>query len=131
MGLWRPVCRETSNTTKPAPPTGGAGKRPSTESPPDGGLVNERRRRAARPGPGSMPSKPDTSAEQDQIAALRGQNKNRLKKINELESKMNQPPPPPHPPAAEEMERELMAPNAATREAAAFEARFEARFGGH
>ncbi|KAM7287674.1 hypothetical protein ISCGN_031365 [Ixodes scapularis] len=30
--------RETSNTTKPAPPTGGAKKRPSTESPLHGGL---------------------------------------------------------------------------------------------
>ncbi|KAG0420542.1 hypothetical protein HPB47_003439 [Ixodes persulcatus] len=30
--------RETSNTTKPAPPTGSAGKRPSTDSPPHGGL---------------------------------------------------------------------------------------------
>ncbi|KAG0444611.1 hypothetical protein HPB47_013597 [Ixodes persulcatus] len=30
--------RETSNTAKPAPPNGGAGKQPSTESPPHNGL---------------------------------------------------------------------------------------------
>ncbi|CAN8021060.1 unnamed protein product, partial [Ixodes persulcatus] len=142
--------RETSNTTKPAPPTGGAGKRPSTESPPHGGLEKraaEKRGktgswvdavkngnqvsgsgRAASSSPPLTPPPRARSAEQDQIAALRAQNEKLLKKINELESKMNQRPTPPSPPAAEEMESELVAPNAASSAAAAFEVRFEARF---
>ncbi|KAH7936920.1 hypothetical protein HPB49_006430 [Dermacentor silvarum] len=71
------------------------------------------------------------SAEQDQIAALRAQNGMLLKKINELESKINQPLSPPSLPATEVMESELVEPKAATSAEAAFEARFgaiDARF---
>ncbi|KAH7953007.1 hypothetical protein HPB49_003447 [Dermacentor silvarum] len=51
------------------------------------------------------------------------------KKINELESKINQPLSTPSLPATEVMESELVEPKAATSAEAAFEARFEARFG--
>ncbi|KAH7967202.1 hypothetical protein HPB49_023503 [Dermacentor silvarum] len=68
------------------------------------------------------------SAEQDQIAALRAQNEMLLKKINELESKINHPLSPPSLPATEVMESELVEPRAATSAEAAFEARFVTRF---
>ncbi|KAH7937388.1 hypothetical protein HPB49_011477 [Dermacentor silvarum] len=54
------------------------------------------------------------NAEQDQIAALRAQNEMLLKKINELESKINQPISPPSLPTTEVMETELVEPKAET-----------------
>ncbi|KAH7950159.1 hypothetical protein HPB49_020333 [Dermacentor silvarum] len=65
----------------------------------------------------------------DRIAALRAQNEILLKKINELEFKINQPLSPPSLATNEEMENELVEPKAATNAEPAFVARFEARFG--
>lgn len=140
--------RETSNIEKPPP--GGDGKRLSTASSPQGGLekrtpetrgetrswVNAVKNGRQVSGSGGAASSSSLltplptarSAEQDQIAALRAQNEMLLKKINELESKINQSPSPTSPPAAEAMESELVAPKAATNAEAAFEARLDAQF---
>ncbi|KAH7949381.1 hypothetical protein HPB49_008921 [Dermacentor silvarum] len=81
------------------------------------------------PPPPLTPLPSARSAQQDQIAALRAQNEMLLKKINELESKTNQPLSPPSFPATKVMEIELVEPKAATSAETAFEARFEACFG--
>ncbi|KAH6947142.1 hypothetical protein HPB50_017194 [Hyalomma asiaticum] len=140
--------REPSKTDKPAPPPGG-GNRLSTASPPQGGPEKPTAETRSRTGAwvtavenghqvsgsgGAASSSPlltprARSAEQAEIAALRAQNEMLLKKIIALESKINQIPPSPSIPAAEVMESELVAPNAATSAEAAFESRFDARFG--
>ncbi|KAH6941426.1 hypothetical protein HPB50_017932 [Hyalomma asiaticum] len=140
--------RKPSKTDKSAPPPGG-GNRLSTASPPQGGpekpTAETRGRTGAwvtavengHQGSGSGGAAASSllltprarSAEQAEIAALRAQNEMLLKKIIALESKINQIPPSPSIPAAEVMESELVAPNAATSAEAAFESRFDARFG--
>ncbi|KAH7966122.1 hypothetical protein HPB49_013899 [Dermacentor silvarum] len=118
------------------PPHGGMEKRAAETHGKTGAWVNavKNGRQVSNSG-GAASSPPLTplpsarSAEQDQIAALRAQNEMLLKKINELESKINQPLSPPSLPATEVMESELVEPKAATSAEAAFDARFEARFG--
>ncbi|XP_050035842.1 uncharacterized protein [Dermacentor andersoni] len=141
--------RDDCNTEKPAPHTGGAGKRPPTQPPPHGGTgklstlpprgdarawANAVKHgtqvsgtgRAASASPTSSPPAA-RSAEQAQIAALECQIEMLLKKITLLESQLKQPTTPPSTPATEAMESEPAAPNAALSAEAALEARLEAR----
>ncbi|KAG0432435.1 hypothetical protein HPB47_020845 [Ixodes persulcatus] len=53
---------QSRNTTKPALPTGGAGKRPSTESPPHSGLEKRAAEMRGKTGSWSTPSKTEISA---------------------------------------------------------------------
>ncbi|XP_070386202.1 uncharacterized protein [Dermacentor albipictus] len=113
----------TSNTEKPAPPTGGAGKGPLTQPPSHGGtgkLSTSPPRGEARAwanavkhgtqvsgtGRAASSSSPAArSAEQDKIAALERQIEMLLKKIALLESQSKQPTTNPSTPATEAMER--------------------------
>lgn len=141
--------RDDSNTEKPAPSTGGAGKRTSMQPPPHGdtgklstapprgearawanavkhGTQVSGTGRTASSSPSSSPPAA-RSAEQTKIAALEGQIQMLLKKITLLESQSKQLTTPPSPPAPEAMESEPAAPKAALSAEAALEARLEAR----
>ncbi|KAH7965294.1 hypothetical protein HPB49_006004 [Dermacentor silvarum] len=140
---------DDSNTEKPAPSTGGAGKRTSMQPPPHGdtgklstapprgearawanavkhGTQVSGTGRTASSSPSSSPPAA-RSAEQTKIAALEGQIQMLLKKITLLESQSKQLTTPPSPPAPEAMESEPAAPKAALSAEAALEARLEAR----
>ncbi|KAH7965019.1 hypothetical protein HPB49_002869 [Dermacentor silvarum] len=115
------------------PPHGGLEKRAAETHGKTGAWVNavKNGRQVSNSGrAASSPPLPSArSAEKNQIAALRAQNEMLLKKINELEYKINQPLSPPSLPATEVIESELVEPKAATSAEATFEARFEALFG--